>query len=548
MSSNESDESTSGSEYRGAEIRSNAVADPLSLRSDPTGLSRAGLAGQVGTQKQRHLWDALNYPTNNRLDDWDYHWATYQRQEIAGGLVDKHVEDTWQEAPTVHDHGDTDTDEDAETDFETDVAAFLDNEDPLDLRQAPLAWFKAADLTATVGEFAVLVFGFKDGKDASEPLEEEALAGSDTATGTSGTGLDGLAFIDAFHEDQVQPEESTDLSDTEEYGTISKYKVTPRNGDPQTVHASRVVHPAEGALTSPHAGRRFLSRGINRFIDADKILGASAEGYWRGGYTGYLLKPPEVVTEDGTTRRADGFSDGGSALVEQMREFENDFRRNMTTNGEVEPLQSDVASPEPHMNEVYGALSAGYDVPQSVFKGNETGERATTEDDKQWASTIGGRRNHYAEGQIFRPTIDLLVYAGVVSAPGGDGYDAEWPALSEKSEQEEADIRKTNAQALEIASGGQPDTLANTAERREEIMGWSPEPGSETDYETPEGPEGMQAQLDRMALLGNGGAGGASETTDAGVDTPEGLEVDVVSGSDRTNASEGDGGVGDTGE
>ena len=523
-----SEDTASADEHRGPEIRSNAVADPLHLQDGPTPFSRA----RVGTTRQTHLWDVLDYPTNDELDEWDYHWAHYKRQDIAGGLVDKHVEDTWQDAATVHDRGDTSADEDANTDFEEDVETFFANGDPLDLRQDPLSWMKAVDLLGTLGEYGLLVFGIKDGRDADEELGEVTPGELGDETDEDTSGLAGLAFIDVFHEDQVDPKGSRDLSDPETYGRITKYEVTPRDGSPQTVHASRVVHVAEGALTGPHHGRRFLARGINRFIDADKILGASAEGYWRGGYTGYLLKPPEVVTTDGNRQRGT-FDDDGSALVEQMREFEADFRRNLTTNGDVEPLESDVSSPGPHMDEVYGALSAGYDVPQSVFKGNETGERATTEDDAQWASNIGGRRNHYAEGEIYRPTVDLLIQAGVFSDPKGDGYDVEWPPLSELTEQEEAELAKTRLEAISAGTNKQPDKALSIAEVREEI-GYDPERGSEADLpedadqvaaetadpalELDESNRQVQAQADRANAWA---ATDGGERTDSGSDRGE---------------------------
>jgi hypothetical protein len=521
MSTDDADH-TGGKEYRGPELPTRANA--TTGRSLPFPRMDGGLWGDGHDQSTR-LYDALNYPSERDLDFNT--WLSFLRREgWIGGLLTKFVQDTWQGgAPEVVDADPTGGEEERdETDFEAAVADLFENDhDDLDLRAPLLDRLIAADTLGRLGEYSILVFGFKDDNSVDEELK------ADTADGFAD-----LAYVEVYAEDDVDYDLETDLN-SDQYGRPGKYEVDTDDGT-QAVHPSRVVHnPGVGTLVDPYSSQPFFKDIANRIVDGQKILGASGEGYFRGGYPGIVLKPPDTLKNIGSTgspriERVPGtFSDDGSDLAREIEEVHQRFERTMTANGEVEQLTPNVSSPADHMAEQWAAIAAAKDVSQSIVKGNETGERATTEDNAAYRSKIAGDRNTYAEPQLFRGSVDRLTYAGVLSAPDGDGYDVEWPPLSERDEKEEADIENTKASALNTATGGQPTAAATIPEIRKHVLGMDPERGSEapeSESKQDEQERDVQAILDRMGISDGDGQQGTAPGTEAAmgsVDEPSGM-------------------------
>ena len=98
-------------------------------------------------------------------------------------------------------------------------------------------------------------------------------------------------------------------------------------------------------------------------------------------------------------------------------------------------------------------ISAYLGIGQSVLKGNETGERATSEDLKEWYGKIQERREEFVTPTIVRALINRLIEYGIVAPPedGAHAYSVEWPPLAELSEHEVADMQNTRLEALERA-------------------------------------------------------------------------------------------------
>lgn len=479
------------SEYRGSQIRTNATA----RTSGP--LSREGIGDLFGGGTNIRLWDAAGYPEETDLT-FDYYWHRYQRTGAAHGIVEKFPSDTWQDFPEIRD----DTDAEGDTDFDEAVEDLFERDEAYRsrkaLRKTPAHWLVTADKLATLGQFSVIVLGFADGGETSEPIpgfEEGAPDTDDNEDDTESKPFDGpsdLEFIAVYSQNEVQDYEIEDDFTSENFRLPTSYEIEyTEDGDVAEFHHSRVIHVPEGVLTNPLEGTPRTKPITHELVNIDKILAASAEGYWRGAYQGIVIKPP--TNSDGVPLQ---FLDGGdgsnpqdsSELANQINQWTNNFRRTITSTGDIEQLDASIASPTDHLEAQYRSIATALDAPMSILMGNETGERATSEDRDMWHELIGGRRNNFAEPVILRPFLDRLIAVGVLPEPDGEAYEIEWPALDEMSESETAEVHNVLSQAIDRLSGGNPADLFTRAERRK-ILDYEPEYGQEVDDDEVEQPE-----------------------------------------------------------
>jgi len=132
---------------------------------------RAGLAGALGQQfsGNRDLYDALGYKKVLRFRDY---FAKYDRENIAGRIVDMPASASWRRTPTVKDG----EEEDENTEFEQAWGKLSD-------RLGIYHYLERADRLAGIGRFAVLVIGARGHGTLTEELtegdDEELAAGED---------------------------------------------------------------------------------------------------------------------------------------------------------------------------------------------------------------------------------------------------------------------------------------------------------------------------------------------------------------------------------
>jgi hypothetical protein len=103
-----------------------------------------------------------------------------------------------------------------------------------------------------------------------------------------------------------------------------------------------------------------------------------------------------------------------------------------------------------------------------VLKGNETGERATTQDLKEWYGKIQERREEFVTPTIVRELIDRLIKYDILPTPsdGPAAYSVEWSPLAELAESDVADIQMTRAEMLNEWTGGNPDDYFTREQQR----------------------------------------------------------------------------------
>lgn len=527
-----SDNNNSGDGWRGPTLRNNAHSG----YGGQFPYSRNTMGSGYSDRNTLQLYDALDYPRERELD-FDTWLAYYYREGQIAGVLDKLVTDTWYAgAPPVSDNDPTgEDDEDEDTEFEKDVQKLFDHNSDLSLRAPLLDRLIAADTLATLGSYSILLFGFGDDASVSEELTEDAV-----------DGLDGLDYVEVFSEKDVDYDLVSNLDD-ERYGRPKVYHID-IDGSRTEVHHSRVVHVAENTLVDPYEGIPWFKPIVNLIVNIQKILGASPEGYFRAGYSPIAVSPPPSFknlgndTQPNIQKVPGTFGDAKPTLAREIESTYEQFERTFFTNGDVEMLSPNVSDPSPHMDEQWAAIAAAKDLPQSILKGQESGERATVMDDASLRRRVAGRQTSYAETRIYRPVLDINAYAGVLSDPEGDGYDVDWEPLSEETDMEIAKRRNVEADTFASLSQAFQTPAGTISEGRTKLMDWSPEVGSEAPGDVDEQQESLDSRaiMDRMGL-GTGGqpisspsaSGGSTITTEESTVTDGG-----VSAASRGNAEE----------
>lgn len=418
---------------------------------------------------QRRLFDALGYTTDLKVG---HYVAKYERGPgIVRGIVDKPVRDCWAGDVEITEADDT---SEEETQFEEEVRRFVSGEYT---RLPPASRLRGAHRWARLLEFSLLLIGVSD----AGPDETGAQQLSEEVDENAIDSMEDIDYLSVFDQRRVDWENTELVEDPTDprYNLPETYSVDVGDDRNVDIHHSRIIHmveePDEDELRSPSV----LQPIYNRLDDLQKLLGGSAEMFWRSAYPGLVLTPP--TDSDGVPMR---FDDDGESVADQIRKYRENLDRLHRVTGNLEKLDTDVASPDDQIQVQMEDISAHIDMPMSIIRGNETGERATEEDRAMYHEFVGGLREGHCEEQGWRPLLNRLLEWGALTEPnsGDDGqtpFEIEWPALEELSEQEEADVALTWAQAVKEASGGKPQTLATAPERRKWVLGMDPEMGSE---------------------------------------------------------------------
>ena len=394
-------------------------------------LSRAQLLSRLGSQFQgdRNIYSALGYKELLTYDDFA---VRYTRQDIAKAIINRPVEATWRGDFSI-----------LESEDKNDTA--LEKEYKLLHERLSLKFkFIRLDKLSSLGRYGILLLGFSDTQSQD-----------DMANPVQGSKLD-LNYVKPLSESSATIASYDINSKSVRFGLPETYNITlkmPDSGGSSVpiksmlVHYSRVIHVTGELMESEVEGVPNLQVVYNRLMDIEKLVGSSAEMFWRGARPGYHGKVKEDYQLTDTMR---------SDLITQLDEFEHNLRRILINEGvDFEPFAMQIADPDKHLDIQIQMISAVTGIPKRILVGSERGELSSSQDKDSWLSMIQSRREDYAEGQIIRPFIDRCVAFGVLSA-AKDSYSIKWPNLFALSEKENADIGKVRAEAT-AAYGNSPE-------------------------------------------------------------------------------------------
>jgi len=395
-------------------------------------MGRAKLASELGVSYggARDLYEALGYEKELTFAKM---YSQYQRHDIAQAIIDRPVRSTWQGSVKLMESDDSES------------TALEKAWEDLEKEHSLCSKFTRLDKLTGIGRYGVLMLGLNDVTQQEDLLQP-----------VSGNKLK-LLYVKPLSEDSAVIDQVEQNPSDPRYGLPVTYKVSVKDLETSQVldlqiHYSRILHVVDGMLESEVYGTPRLLPVFNRLQDIEKIVGGSAEMFWRGARPGMQGKvDPEFNMSDTEEKKLKG----------QFEEYEKDLRRILMAKGvDFSALEVQVADPASHFDIQIQCISAQTGIPKRILTGTERGELASTQDTEQWHSLILERRGDFAEAQIVRPFVARMVELGILPEPKED-YSVQWKDLWALSEKERAAVGEIRAKALKAygASGVGVDAL-----------------------------------------------------------------------------------------
>lgn len=384
--------------------------------------SRLELASKLGFSHdgQRDLYKTLGYPKRITSKDLIAQW---RRQDIARAVVDRPAKLTWKGDLSI-----TEPNDEEQTELEK---KYNELEENLSLKNK----FLRVDKLAQLGKYAVLLLGFDD-------------SSQDTWAQPVSEGERVLKYVKPISQDNAKIKTWEKEASDERYGKPRIYEIQFENPgvDQGTtslkVHHSRILHVAFELLEDEVEGEPIMVAIYNRLKDLEKLIGGSAEMFWRGARPGYTGSAKENYSMG---------DDIENDLKTQLTEYEHDLRRFIVAEGvDLKALATQISDPKGHVNVQLQMVSAVSNIPLRILTGSERGELASNQDDNTWKEWVQSRREETAETAIVRPFINRMLKYGVLPEPQDTdlGYSVLWSDLTAMNGPERADIGNKQSEAL----------------------------------------------------------------------------------------------------
>lgn len=372
----------------------------------------------------------------------------YDRDDVSRRVVDIYSDESWAVDPEISD----DDDENVETEFEREWKALCDDHNLLQ-------FLYRIDKLSGIGHYGVLLLGLEGTDDLAKPVEEvELLNGVKKSVATKRRQMlylrpfdEYLSFVQTYNTDV----NSSRYGKPEIYNLVFLDAAVGTTGTSigtrvnKSVHWSRVVHVADGAMSSLTMGTPRMQPVFNRLLDLRKIKGGSAEMFWKGAF-------PGISFEIDPRYAADEVEFDKDELRKEVQEYADGLRRFLTTAGvKANSLAPQVADPSNHTMVQLQAIACHYGVPLKVFLGSEEGRLQSSEDKLTWNQRLGRRISRFVNPEILKNVIWRLVAVGVLPCPKNKTFKISWPDLNSPTDEDKANLSLKWTQALSqyVATG-----------------------------------------------------------------------------------------------
>lgn len=369
--------------------------------------------------KHNHYFD-FGYPETLNFKAF---YDMYRRMGLAHGAVERTIEKTWETSPQLLQ---TPADE-KETVLEKALAKRLRR-----LR----FWQNMAetDRRSMVGGYSGLILRIGDNKRFNEPVEGNVVGGIEALVEVI-PAWEGQLKVSEFYTDETDPL----------YGQPKMFQFHEANvAGTQNKTRSFDVHP-DRVLVMSDSGtvhdRSALEPAYNAFLDCEKVSGAGGEGFWKNAKGTMIL---EVDKEAKITEMARAMgvepSEIFDVISDQIKDVNTGLDQAFMAQG-VNVKRHDISLPSPEyfFNAPLQIISAAMSIPIKILKGNETGERASTEDQNQWAKTNMARRQNRII-PFLDDFLERLIRWGMLDDKGD--WDIHWDSLMEDSPAEKMAFAK----------------------------------------------------------------------------------------------------------
>ncbi|MFG6654937.1 DUF1073 domain-containing protein [Scandinavium sp. M-37] len=375
--------------------------------------------------KRSTAWCEYGFKEELTFDDL---YKLYRRGGIAYGAVNKLVGLCWKTNPEV-------IEGDADDDTKDEAAWERSNKRVFTHR----FWrsFAEADKRRLVGRWAALLLHVRDGKKPNEPV-------------TRGRGLAKISPVWAS---------ALKVKSRDNNGNITMWQYTETQADGNPVQ--RDIHPDRvftiGDMSDDAIG--FLEPGYNACVSLEKVEGGSGESFLKNAARQLNVNFEKEIDFNNL---ASLYGVSVSDLQDKFNEAAVEVNRGndvlLTTQGaSVTPLVTAVADPGPTYDVNLQTFAASVDEPVKIIVGMQTGERASSEDQKYMNARCQSRRQDLSFD--IEDLVDKLIVLRIVTPVAEKAVV--WDDLTEATGGEKLDnaAKMSEINQTSLASGGQVFTV-----------------------------------------------------------------------------------------
>lgn len=406
-------------------------------------------------------------------DDVDFYdlYEVYKRGGVAKSLVKKTVGKTWETMPELREDDDTDR---KDTAVEKEVARWMG-------KMRFWQMLMETDKRSLVGEYSALIFQYADGKSMDQPVDGKVSGGLGGLIGVL-PAWEGQFHISEWDQDRNSPTWGQPIR-----ATYTESSVDAEEGKYRSfqVHRDRFYIWSKDRTTFNDSDMEAV---YNALVDMEKIRGATAEGFWKNSKAQPVLEAAGGADAPDFAQLAQMLGTTIDGLPEALDNVVADWSRGhdqslMLQGMKAYNLSVSQIQPKESYDIAAGEAAAGFDIPMRILFGNQTGERASTEDAAQWNRTNMSRRRNYTSPNVM-DVVDILKDRGILH---DIDWHLEWEDLTGATEEQRLERIKGMSQ-VNRDSAATGDVVFADDEIRSE-MGFGPrdvDPGfSETDDDEP---------------------------------------------------------------
>lgn len=406
--------------------------------------------------KRSSAWCEYGFKQDLTFEDL---YKLFRRGGIAFGGVTKLVGNCWKTSPQVIE-GDKADKYKKETTWEASFKKYVNKR----------IWkaFKEADQKRLVGRYAGLILHINDSGKWHEPVTKSKLLKKATP-----------AWANA-----IKPTDWVTDINSPNYGQPSmwQYTETLPNGGTRNIN----IHPDRIFILGDYSvdAIGFLEPAYNAFVSLEKVEGGSGESFLKNAARQLNINYEKEASLDEMARMY-GVDIAGLQEIynEVAREINAGNDSVLVTKGaNVSPMVTAVSDPTPTYMVNLQTASAAMDIPSKILVGMQTGERASTEDQKYFNARCQSRRESELSFEI-EDFIDHLINIKVLEPIGEK--TVVWDDLNEQSSIDKLDSAEKMSRINQAAlATGEPVFSVEEIRTAAGYENDSEEPLGETDEDT----------------------------------------------------------------
>lgn len=354
--------------------------------------------------KRCNVWATYGWPNDITPEQLR---QLFERQGIAAGVVDLIANRCWDTDPWFVE-GDTYDNKKPETQYEKTFKLMAQR-----LKLWPT--LAKADTRATVADWSAILLHVADTGRWDQPI----------------TGARRLDKLEPLWRTSLKPTQWVDDPQSRNYGDVAMWQVTVPPLAPGAPTRELDVHPDRVFILGDMDEKSSILRApYNAFVNLEKISGGSGESYLKNAARQLHMN---FDSSGAITQIAQAYGiaprDLQKVYDKTARDMNSVIDAMMTTQGAtVNALSVTVPDPAPHYDINLHEVSAATGLPSRMIIGNQTGERASSEDLKMWNAMRQGRRTRKLSTDI-RAFLDKLFGLRLLVGPARE-WVIEWDDLT----------------------------------------------------------------------------------------------------------------------